>query len=101
MNIDIDIKNIEDFVKSDNFISFLQNKTTNFSTAAFILQTLLDKIDEIKKLIKEQEYKNRNSEKTGKWEINPDGYYPQCPFCGQEPPNGKEEICPSCGASLE
>lgn len=48
MIIDLDIKNIEEFVLSDKFRDFLMSNTTYFSTAAFVLQTLLEKIDEIK-----------------------------------------------------
>ena len=54
MNIEIDIKNIEEFVLSDDFRNFLMSKTTNFGTAAFVLQTLLEKIDELKNM--EEEY---------------------------------------------
>ena len=49
MNIDINIKNIEEFVTSDKFITFLQTNTTDFGTAAFIVQTLLNEVDKIKK----------------------------------------------------
>lgn len=52
MNIELDIKNIEEFVLSDEFRNFLMSKTTNFGTAAFVLQTLLEKIDEIKSIDK-------------------------------------------------
>ena len=52
MEIDIDIKNVEEFVLSDEFRNFLMSKTTNFGTSAFVLQTLLDKIDEIKSIEK-------------------------------------------------
>ena len=48
MQIELDIKNVEEFVLSDSFRDFLMSKTTSFATAAFILQVLLDKIDEIK-----------------------------------------------------
>lgn len=48
LNIELDIKNIEEFVLSDEFRNFLMSKTTNFGTAAFVLQTLLEKIDELK-----------------------------------------------------
>lgn len=48
MNIEIDIDNIEYFVKSDKFRDFLLSNTNDFGTAAFILQTLLEKIDELK-----------------------------------------------------
>lgn len=50
MEINIDIKNIEEFVLSDDFRDFLMSKTTDFGTAAFVLQTLLDKIEEIKNI---------------------------------------------------
>ena len=53
MNIELDIKNIEDFVLSDEFRHFLMSKTTNFGTAAFVLQTLLEKIDELKNMEEE------------------------------------------------
>lgn len=51
MEIDIDIKNVEEFVLSDGFRDFLMSKTTSFATAAFVLQTLVDKIEEIKELM--------------------------------------------------
>lgn len=53
MNIELDIKNIEEFVLSDEFRHFLMSKTTNFGTAAFVLQTLLEKIDELKNMEEE------------------------------------------------
>ena len=48
MEIDLDIKNAEDFVLSEKFRDFLMSNTTDFATAAFVLQTLLEKLDEIK-----------------------------------------------------
>ena len=48
MELSVDINDIEEFVKSDKFSQFLLNNTTEFSTAAFVLQTLFDKIDELK-----------------------------------------------------
>ena len=47
MEIEVDIKEVRKFIKSEKFSDFLLSNTTDFSTAAFILQTLLDKIDEI------------------------------------------------------
>ena len=32
---------------------------------------------------------------TARWEINPDGYYPQCSNCGEE--GEITEYCPHCG----
>ena len=49
MNINVDLKNVREFVTSDTFTSFLTSKTTDFGIAAFILQTVLDKLDDIKK----------------------------------------------------
>ena len=103
MEIDLDIKNVEEFVLSDGFRDFLMSKTTSFATAAFVLQTLLDKTEEVKKEMAEQAERFRNTDKHGDWEINPDGYYPQCPFCGAEHPHWahKEyDQCPNCGANL-
>ena len=54
MNIEIDIRNIEDFVLSNEFRDFPMSKTTNFGTAAFVLQTLLEKIDELKNMEEEE-----------------------------------------------
>jgi hypothetical protein len=48
MEIELNLKEIEEFVTSDNFIQFIINNTTQFGTAAFILQTLTEKLDEIR-----------------------------------------------------
>ena len=47
MTMSIDTENIKDFIYSDKFRDFLLSNTTDFGTAAFILQTLIDKINEI------------------------------------------------------
>lgn len=44
-----DLNDIKKFVSSDKFTNFLINNTTDFSTAAFVLQTLIEKIDELEK----------------------------------------------------
>ena len=49
MNCICDLDNVKEFVKSDKFTQFLLNNTTNFGTATFVLQTLLDKISELEK----------------------------------------------------
>lgn len=39
---------------------------------------------------------------TATWYINPDGYYPQCTNCWNEPESGElEDVCPTCGAIME
>ena len=56
MNLDttmsVDLSDVEDFVTSEQFTQFLLNNTTEFSTAAFILQVLLDKIEECREEVK-------------------------------------------------
>ena len=47
MEIEVDIKEVKEFILSNSFKDFLMSKTTDFTIAVFILQTLLDKIDEI------------------------------------------------------
>ena len=103
MEIDLDIKNAEEFVLSEKFRDFLMSNTTDFATAAFVLQTLLEKLDEIKNNNNEQGDLS-NWDKEGKWEINPDGYYLVCPFCKQEEytdSTDKDRRCRNCGARLE
>lgn len=40
----VDPKKVREFIESDKFIQFLLNNTTDFSVAAFILQTVLDNL---------------------------------------------------------
>ena len=47
LSVDVNINNVKEFVLSDKFRDFLMSETTEFGTAAFVLQTLLEKIDEI------------------------------------------------------
>ena len=49
MDIEININDVEKFVNNPDFHYYLLNNTNEFTTAVFILQILLDKIDEIKK----------------------------------------------------
>lgn len=40
--------------------------------------------------------------KTAHWYINPDGWYPQCSNCLEEPKSGNlEAVCPNCGCVME
>lgn len=48
MNLSVDIDEVEKAVHNPDFIQFLSNNTVDFAVAAFILDTLLKKIDEIK-----------------------------------------------------
>ena len=49
MEVSVDLKDVEQFITSDKFSHFLVTNTTDFATAAFVLQTLLDRVDELKK----------------------------------------------------
>ena len=44
----VNLDNVEDFITSDKFADFILTNTTDFGTAAFILQVVLDKIDELR-----------------------------------------------------
>lgn len=48
MEVSVDINEVEEFIMSDDFREFLLDKL-DIGNAAFILQTMLDKIDELKK----------------------------------------------------
>ena len=59
-------------------------------------ETLKDEIAELK-VENEREFQP----KQGKWLINPDGYYPYCSECKEEP-KGRimTKFCPECGADM-
>lgn len=50
-----DLKDAERVIKSDKFAKFLMSNTTSFGAAAFILQTLLDAVDNAKKALEIKE----------------------------------------------
>lgn len=45
----VNLEEIKTFIESDKFIQFLLNNTTDFAVAAFVLQALEDKINELTK----------------------------------------------------
>ena len=51
MEMTVDLEEVRKFVESEKFTSFLLNNTVNFSTAAFVLQTLLTAIETAEKSI--------------------------------------------------
>ena len=53
MEVSVDIENVESFILSDKFRDFLLNNTTEFGTTAFILQSLLNAVEEAKRNLKE------------------------------------------------
>lgn len=48
MSMMIDLEDVDRLVNSEDFTHFLLSHTTDFSTAAFILDTLFKKIAELK-----------------------------------------------------
>jgi hypothetical protein len=49
-----------------------------------------------------EEITDKEKSTKAKWEINCDGYYPECTNCGEEPKDRKmSKICPNCGAEME
>lgn len=48
MNLVVDINDVEKFITSEKFTDFLVSNTTDIGTTGFILQVLLDKIEEIR-----------------------------------------------------
>ena len=48
MEMIVDIAEVEKFITSEKFTDFLVSNTTDIGTAGFVLQVLLDKIDEIR-----------------------------------------------------
>lgn len=44
--MEVTLEDVREFVKSDKFAQFLLNNTTDFVVAAFILQSLLDIVEE-------------------------------------------------------
>lgn len=53
--VSVDLDEVQEFIESEKFIQFLLNNTTNLSIALFIVQTVNDKIEELKKLNKESD----------------------------------------------
>lgn len=66
----------------------------------------LDEADYVDKEFIEEELKRVPSvqpkQKTGRWIICCDGYYPYCSQCSNEPQNrAMTKYCPNCGTKME
>ena len=53
METSVDLDDVEHFITSDKFTKFLISNTTDFVTAAYILQSLLDDVKESRKQVSE------------------------------------------------
>ena len=53
MEVSVDLDNVEEFVTSNKFRDFILVETTDFGTAAFIMQSLLDAVKKAKDEMKE------------------------------------------------
>lgn len=73
---------------------------------ALINEIISEQNDEIKRLSDridylEQKLRDANIETTAEWKINPDGWYPYCSNCGNEPRGGfLTNFCPECGVDM-
>ena len=47
-DITVDLDEVENYVTSDKFTQFLVNTTTNFGTAAFVLQEVMNAVQRAK-----------------------------------------------------
>lgn len=45
LEVTVDLAEVKEFIESEKFCQFLLTNTTQFSTAAFILQTLINAVD--------------------------------------------------------
>ena len=98
-SLTIDLDEAQSFCEEYLVRFLVQN--TSFETAAYILQTILNQIQKDRVTIQQEQIKQRNAELEGMWIIDPDGYYPVCSLCGEEPPEGRHITCPNCGARMK
>lgn len=47
MEMEINLSEVKEYVTSDNFIQYMLSTSTNIGIPSFIIQTILDKIDEL------------------------------------------------------
>lgn len=53
MEVSVNIEDVEKFITNEKFTDFLLKNTTDFGVAAFIMQSLLDAIEDAKRKMKE------------------------------------------------
>ena len=60
-----------------------------------VAQARKEGVAAVEEICKEQ------SSHAAEWRINPDGYYPYCSECGEEPQGQvMTKYCPNCGAAM-
>lgn len=47
MEMAVDLNEAKEYITSDDFIQYMLNTSTNIGIPSFIIQTVLDKIDEL------------------------------------------------------
>lgn len=47
MEIEVNLSEVKEYVTGDDFIQYMLNTSTNIGIPSFIIQTVLDKIDEL------------------------------------------------------
>lgn len=53
MEVSVDINEVEKFITDEKFTNFLLENTVDFGVAAFIMQSLLDAVEDAKRKMKE------------------------------------------------
>ena len=54
MTVDVDIEEVEKFILSDDFRDYLLSNTADFGVAAFILQSLVNAVDDARMKMEEE-----------------------------------------------
>ena len=54
MIVDVDIEEVEKFILSDDFRDYLLSSTTDFGVAAFILQSLMNAVEDVRMKMEEE-----------------------------------------------
>ena len=47
MEMEVNLNEIKEYVQSDDFIQYMLSTSTNIGIPSFIIQTVLDKVDEL------------------------------------------------------
>ena len=78
MEMTVDLNDIKEFVENEKFHQFLLSNTTDFAVAGWVLQTLLDAVDEAEKELAAADLEARVGEETAREETvaqTPEDWY--------------------------
>lgn len=98
------MKDSEKFINVADLKRKLRYIFKQYDITKYMQEVYLGIIEKIPYFVKGQLEQTLDIEETesGKWEINPDGYYPYCSRCKEEPKSGiMTKYCPDCGARMD